>query len=183
MSLPATNDFDEPQELALYHSFPIGFPSQAWFPCTNLSCWRKSFSNSLPSQRPSFPALVPLYPAPFSAMSFPWKPGSSSRSHQMLRQVDQNQNPNPNYSVLHKQVADWKQTQSGVSKRVSVHESPLPSSITLRSGCLLSVSSHMKWGQINTPQSASFTGLFEYQIIFYMWKCFEKYQSLYTYNP
>lgn len=103
----------------------------------------------------SFPALAPLYPAPFSAMSFPWMPGSSSCSHQMLRQVDQN--PNPNYSVLHEQAANWKRTQSGFLKRLSVHESPLSSSITLRSGCLLSVSSHVKWGQIiillNRPPS------------------------------
>lgn len=70
MSLPATNDFDETQELALYHSFPIGFPAKHGFPAQIcLAEGRVSlfhFPPNAPAPLPRRPVIRP----PLSEMSF-----------------------------------------------------------------------------------------------------------------
>lgn len=177
MSLPATNDFDEPLEPALYHSFPIGFPSQAWFPCTNLSCWRKSFSNSLP---PTPMPQLPCLGAPLSSHHHQrcLSSGSQGTLHTVIKcftkLIGFRIHINQSFQEHIADMADWKWTQSGFVKRASVYVSLPPSSVTLKTECLLHPS-FLTYGMRtdNNTRSSSFTGWSEYQINFCMWKCLE----------
>lgn len=178
MSLPATNDFDEPQELALYHSFPIGFPSQAWFPCTNLSCWRKSFSNSLPSQ-----CQLPCLGAPLSGAILSDVFPLDARELFM-----QSSNASPSWSKSESELFSPSRA-GGQLKADSIWIFEMVVSPWVTTFYFYHLEKWMSFVSFltcemgtnnNTPQSASFTGLFEYQITFYMWKSFWKNINHYT---